>query len=134
MVKGDPTRRRSNNEHAPNNAALQGILAVSDTLTYKQVRRFFLSLFVSYYGVFFASCFLMWCFAPYLQCCGSGINIPDPGSEFFTSRIRIKKLKYFNPKKLFLSSRKCDTACSSTIPDPGVKKPPDPGSATLLVC
>ncbi len=52
MVKGDPTRRRSNNEHAPNNAALQGILAVSDTLTYKQVRRFFpFTLRVHLWGV-----------------------------------------------------------------------------------
>ncbi len=42
--------------------------------------------------------------------------IPDPGSEFFTSRIRIKELKYdFLP-----------------IPDPGVKKATDPGSATLI--
>jgi hypothetical protein len=25
-------------------------------------------------------------------------SIPDPGSEFFPSRIRIKEFKYFNPK------------------------------------
>jgi hypothetical protein len=25
-------------------------------------------------------------------------SIPDPGSEFFTSRILIKEFKYFNPK------------------------------------
>jgi hypothetical protein len=52
----------------------------------------------------------------YMQCCGSGMFIPDPGSEFFHhifpdpntpytfhpgSRIGIKKLKYFNPKKVF---------------------------------
>jgi hypothetical protein len=66
-----------------------------------------------------------------------------PGSEFFPSRIRIKEFKYFNPKKWFLSSRKYDSGCSSRIwiltfyssriPDPGVKKAPDPGSgfATL---
>ncbi len=35
-----------------------------------------------------------------------------PGSEFFPSRIRIKKFKYFNPKNCF--------------PDPGVNKAPDP--------
>jgi hypothetical protein len=81
--------------------------------------------------------------------------IPDPGSEFFPSRIpdlgffypgsriRIKEFKYFNPKNCFLSSRKYDPGCSSRIriltfypsriPDPGVKKAPDPGSgfATL---
>jgi hypothetical protein len=63
--------------------------------------------------------------ATYKQCCGSGMFIPDPGSEFFTfripdpiffhpgSRIRIKEFKYFNPKKWFLSSRKYDLGCSS---------------------
>jgi hypothetical protein len=61
-------------------------------------------------------------------------SIPDPGSA--------------SKKKLFLSSRKYDPGCSSRIriqirililyplriPDPGVKKAPDPwsGSATLL--
>jgi hypothetical protein len=65
-------------------------------------------------------------------------SIPDPGSELFPSRIRIKEFKYFNPKKWFLSSRKYDLGCSSRIriltfypsriPDPGVKKAPDPGS------
>jgi hypothetical protein len=96
-----------------------------------------------------------------LQCCGSGMFIPDPVSDFFPSRIpdpnclhpgsriRIKEIKYFNPKKpkkWFLSSRKYDPGCSSRIPDPdadflpipdpGVKKAPDPrsGSATLLAC
>jgi len=68
-------------------------------------------------------------------------SIPDPGSELFPSRIRIKEFKYFNPpkkqKKWFLSSRKYDPGCSSRIPDPdadflpipdpGVKKAPDPG-------
>jgi hypothetical protein len=49
-------------------------------------------------------------------------------------RIRIKEFKYFNTKKWFLSSRKYDPDCPSWIPDPGVKKAPDPGSgsATLL--
>jgi hypothetical protein len=62
--------------------------------------------------------------------------IPDPGSDFFHpgSWILIKEFKYFNPKKLFLSSWKYDPDCSSRIPDPdlipdpGVKKAPDPGS------
>jgi hypothetical protein len=54
----------------------------------------------------------------------------------------IKEFKYFSPKKWFLSSRKYDPGYSSRIlifyptriPDPGVKKEPDPGSgyATLL--
>jgi hypothetical protein len=66
-----------------------------------------------------------------------------PGSEFFPSQIpdRIKEFKYFNPKNILLSSRKYDPGCSSRIrifhpyriPDPGVKKAPDPGSATLLL-
>jgi hypothetical protein len=40
-----------------------------------------------------------------------------PGSEFFYpgSRIRIKEIKYFYLKKLFLSSRKYDPGCSSRI-------------------
>jgi hypothetical protein len=40
----------------------------------------------------------------------SGLLIPDPG--FFSSRIRIKEFKYFNPKKFFPNSR-------NMIPDPG---------------
>jgi hypothetical protein len=60
--------------------------------------------------------------------------IPDPGS---TSN----NLSILTPKKLFPSSRKYDPVCSSRIriliflpiPEPGVKKAPDPesGSATL---
>ncbi len=72
------------------------------------------------------------------------VSIPDPGSELFPSRIRIKEFKYFNPKKWFLSSRKYDPGCSSRIrvPDPDFlpipdprsrgQKVPDPGSATLV--
>jgi hypothetical protein len=68
-------------------------------------------------------------------------NFFHPGSKFFPSRIRIKEFKYFKPKNWFQSSRKYDPGCSSRIriltfspsriPDPGVKKAPDPGSATL---
>jgi hypothetical protein len=69
------------------------------------------------------------------------VSIPDPGS-----RILIKEFKHFNPKKAkkwFISSKKYDPSCSSRIPDPdadflpsripdpGVKKAPNPGSATL---
>jgi hypothetical protein len=96
------------------------------------------------------------------QCCGSGMFIPDPGSDFFPSRIPdqtffhpgsriLKEFKYFNPqkskKKWFLSSKKYDPGCSSRIPDPdadffpsripGSKRYPIPdpgsGSATLLI-
>ncbi len=48
--------------------------------------------------------------------------IPDPGSKRYRIRIRIKEFKYFKPKKLFLSSRKYDSGCSSRIrifPHPG---------------
>ncbi len=88
------------------------------------------------------------------QCCGSGMFIPDPGSDFFPSRIPdpnclhlgsrilIKEFKNFQKKtkKWFLSSKKYDPGCSSRIPDPdtdflpsripdpGVKKAPNPGS------
>jgi hypothetical protein len=87
------------------------------------------------------------------QCCGSGMFIPDP--TFFHSRIRIvsildpgsasKNFSILTNKNGFLSSRKYDPGCSSRItdldpdfypsriPDPGVKKAPDPRSATLFV-
>jgi hypothetical protein len=59
-----------------------------------------------------------------------------PGSRIriFPSRIPIKEFKYgILTQKLFLSSRKYDPGCSTRIripflpiPDPGVKKAPDP--------
>ncbi len=64
------------------------------------------------------------------QCCGSGMFIPNPGFDFFQSRVPdpifchpgsricIKEFKYFNPKKWFLSSQ----WSGLFIPDP------DPGS------
>ncbi len=65
----------------------------------------------------------------HLMISGSGMFIPDPGSEFFPSRI--KEFKHFNPKKWFLSSRKYDPGCSSLIwipdPDPDFLTIPDPG-------
>jgi hypothetical protein len=64
--------------------------------------------------------------------CGSGMFMPDPGSGSAS-----KNLSIFNSKKRFLSSRKNDVTCSSRIqihifpiPDPGVKKAPDPGSGS----
>jgi hypothetical protein len=50
----------------------------------------------------------------HFRCCGSGMFIPDPGSEFFPSRISVKEFKYFNPKKWSLSFRKYDLGCSSS--------------------
>ncbi len=68
---------------------------------------------------------------PFKQCCGSGMFIPDPGSDFLPSRIRTVSIpdtgsasKYLSiltpkkPKKWFLSTRKYDPGCSSRIPDP----------------
>ncbi len=68
---------------------------------------------------------------------------PDPGSEFFPSRIRIKEFKsILTPKKWFLRSLGSmirvahsgsripdpDFFYQSRIPDPEIKKAPDPGS------
>jgi hypothetical protein len=70
-------------------------------------------------------------------------RIPDPTFFHPGSRILIKEFKYFNPKKSkkwFLSSKNYEPGCSSRIPDPdadflpsripdpGVKKAPNPGS------
>jgi hypothetical protein len=55
--------------------------------------------------------------------------MPEPGSEFFPSWIRVKEFKYFNSKNCFLSSRKyVQDSDFLLIPDPGVKKAPDPRS------
>jgi hypothetical protein len=66
-----------------------------------------------------------------------------PGSDFCPSRIQGQKYSgsVFQPKNLFLSSRKYDLGVSSRIwilifyLDPGVQKAPNPGSgsATLLL-
>jgi hypothetical protein len=75
-----------------------------------------------------------------------GLVFPDPGSDFFPSRIRIriKEFKFFNPKNGFQalgnmirvvhfgSLIRILTFYPSRIPDPGVKAPdPGSGSATL---
>ncbi len=91
------------------------------------------------------------------QCCGSGMFIPDPTFFHPGSRIRTvsitdpgsasKNLSILTPKKWFLtlenmirivhpgSRIQMLTFYPSWIPDPGVKKAPDPGSesATLNV-
>ncbi len=64
-----------------------------------------------------------------MQCCRSGMFIPDPTFFHPGSRIYIKEFKHFNPKNWFFSnSRNYDPGCSSRIriQDPGVKKAPDP--------
>ncbi len=71
-------------------------------------------------------------------------RIPDPIFFYSGSRIRIKEFKYFKPKMISkLYEIQYDPGCSSRIripdpgflphprsqiPDPGVKKAPDPGS------
>ncbi len=70
----------------------------------------------------------IWMFHP-------GSEFFHPGYEFFPSRIRIKEFKYFNPKKLFLSSRKYDPGYSSRIlifTHPGSRDQKGSGSATLI--
>ncbi len=65
------------------------------------------------------------------KCCGSGMFIPDPGS-----RIRVKKIKYFNPQKMVSKLSEIWSGLSwlvltnpgSRLPDPGVKQAQDPGS------
>jgi hypothetical protein len=85
-------------------------------------------------------------FRAFFQCCGSGMFIPDPNFFHPASRIRIKEFKHFNPKKLFLRSRKYDPGCWSRsriwdsdpdflpIPDPGFPGQKGTGSATLNFC
>jgi hypothetical protein len=55
-------------------------------------------------------------------------SIPDLNFVRLGSQIRIKAFRYFNPKT-------CFSALGSGLfipdPDPGAKKAPDPGSATL---
>ncbi len=77
------------------------------------------------------------------QCCGSGMFIPDPNFFHPGSRICIKEVKYFIKKFVSKLSDPGDPGCSSRIrilifypsriPNPEVKKAPDPrsGSATL---
>jgi hypothetical protein len=61
------------------------------------------------------------------QCCGYGMVYP--GYEFFSSRIRVKEFKYFNPKKIVSKlSRKYDPGCSSRIRILNFLPIPDPGS------
>jgi hypothetical protein len=72
-------------------------------------------------------------------------QIPDLGSKFFPqifsirdpgSRIRIKEFKYFNQKKLFLSSQKYDPDFPSRIripdPDPDFLPIPDPDPVSQI--
>ncbi len=91
------------------------------------------------------------------QCCRSGINIPDPNFSIPDPGSRVKKIPFadshqkilsiFNPNFFSQISRKYDLGCHPEsesrmrilifypfrIPVPGVKKAPDPVSATLSV-
>ncbi len=67
------------------------------------------------------------------------VQIQDiyPGSKFFPSRIRIKELKYFNPKNCFQALGNMIRVVHFgsgfwflPIPDPGVKKAPDHGTGS----
>ncbi len=64
------------------------------------------------------------------HCCGSGINIPDP--NFFHPGSASKNCKYFNTKIVSKISEiwSGSWSCYLPIPDPGVKKAPDPGSGS----
>jgi hypothetical protein len=76
----------------------------------------------------------------FARCCGSRMFIPDPNFFHPGSRIRLKELKYFNPKKWFRRTQNYDPGFSSRIripdpdpdflpiSDPEIKKAPDPGS------
>jgi hypothetical protein len=55
-----------------------------------------------------------------LNCCGSGMFISDP--NFFHPGSRVKKIPIQIP------DTNLDFFYPSRIPDPGVKKAPDPGS------
>ncbi len=97
--------------------------------------------------------YLVYLVATFLEC-----SVSDPGCFFLTpdlifsipdpeSRVKkipdpYKRIQEILTQKPFLSSLKNDLRSSSrirfqiffSIPDPGVKKAPDPGSATLLEC
>jgi hypothetical protein len=83
---------------------------------------------------------------PDLNCLHPGsrirtVSIPDPGSSSKNLSILTQK----KAKKWFLSSKKYDPGCSSRIPDPdadflpsqipdpGVKKAPNPGSGSATL-
>jgi hypothetical protein len=68
------------------------------------------------------------------------VRIRDPGWKKVRSGIRNKHPGSATLKKWFPSSRKYDPVCSSRIgiltlpiPDPGVKKAPDPGSGSAAL-
>ncbi len=61
------------------------------------------------------------------QYCGSGMFIPYPNFFHPVYRIRIKEFRYLNPK---IVSKLSEIWSWLFIPDPGVKKAPDPGSGS----
>ncbi len=66
----------------------------------------------------------------FLQCCGSGMFIPDP--NFFHPGSASKNLSILTPKKLVSNSRKYDPGCSSRIPDPDFLPMPNPGTESRI--
>ncbi len=62
-------------------------------------------------------------------------SIPDP--SFFQPGTRTDPHQrievFFQPKILFLCPRRYNPGCSSQIPDPGVKRAPDPGSGSVTL-
>ncbi len=79
------------------------------------------------------------CYRYFLQCCGSGMFIPDSWSEFFPSRIpdphqSIYRNYFFNPKNCFLKLSELLSVLFIPYPDPGsgswswFLSFPDPGS------
>ncbi len=70
-------------------------------------------------------------------------TIPDPDPNIFRSGFTSKNLSILTQKNVFLSSRKYDPSCSSRIlilifypswiPDRGIKKALDPGSASATL-
>jgi hypothetical protein len=70
----------------------------------------------------------------YNQCCGFGMFIPDPGPEFFPSLFRIR-IEEFLTRKIVSKLSEISSGLVIPdpdpdflpIPDPEVKKAPDPG-------
>jgi hypothetical protein len=61
---------------------------------------------------------------------GSGMFMPDPGSEFFSSPIRIKEFKYFLTQKIV--SKLSEIWSGLFIVDPDFLPIPHPGSGSAL--
>ncbi len=83
---------------------------VAKSASYKVLPQTLAEIFRLEFNLRFASCSAFrqvrgWPqkFISTMQCCGSGMFFPDPGSELFPSRfrVRIKEFKYFSSKIVF---------------------------------